>query len=222
MKISKSTINILKNFAGIKSSILLEAGSVIKTKTLQNTLMVTATIEETLPLDFAVYDLNEFLNVIGLFQDPDLEFSDSYVKITQDKNSIKYYAADRGLIEKDHPTKQVNFPEPDISFDLTADILSQIKKISSTINAPDLSFIGVDGVLKFVVSDKKNPTSNAFEYIIGETDKTFNIDYKVDMMKLLNLNYTIYISAKRISKFVSSDNSVVYYVGVEMSSTFPQ
>ena len=220
MKLSKNTINILKNFSVINNGILFEPGSLIRTKTVQNTILAEATIEEVIPLEFGIYDLSEFLNVLSLFQNPDIEFSPKFMKIIDGKNSVKYYAGDKSILVT--PKKNIVFPEPEISFELSSDLLQQIKKTSSILNAPDVSFVGDAGELKLVVSDKKNPTSNAFEYNIGNTELNFVIDFKVDMLKFINMDYNIFISSKKISKFESLDQQLVYYVGVEATSIFPE
>ena len=82
MKLSDNTLNILKNFAGINNSILVKQGTQLRTMSVAKNILAEAQIGEEFPRDFAIYDLNQFLNGLGLHQDPDMDFSpDSYLSI---------------------------------------------------------------------------------------------------------------------------------------------
>jgi len=218
MKLSKDTITILKNYASINSNLLITPGNILKTRTLANTLMSSATVPDTFPQEFGIYDLTEFLSVMALFQSPELEFNEKFVKISEGKNSIKYYSAESNVLEV--PKKDINFPETDIELLLTAEHLSLITKTASVLRSSDVSFIGVDGELKLFIGDKKNDTANSFEVAIGNTDLEFQVNFKVDILKFIPGEYQVSISSKRVSRFASTSSDLVYYVGVEQDSTF--
>lgn len=220
MKLSKPTLGALKNFSTISSNLLLVPGSVLKTRSIQNTIFATVTSSDTFPVEFGIYDLNEFLSVLSLFTDPELDFSDDgkYVKIHEGANSIRYFSADKSVLS--FPTKDINFPTPDVSFKVTADTLALINKTASVLRVPDISFVGADGKLSLLVSDKKNDTSNAFEVAIGETDFTFKINLKVEMLKFVQVDYDVEVSSKKIAKFTAKDSDLCYYTGVEQDSSF--
>ena len=97
MKLSKTTIEVLKNFANINPNLMIKQGNRLATITAHKNVMSSVTIGETFPTDFGVYDLNEFLGVVSLFDDPDFTFSASNVIIKQDKNSVKFSAADSSV-----------------------------------------------------------------------------------------------------------------------------
>lgn len=218
MNLSKETINILKNYSTISPNILIQEGSVLKTKSVQNTIFSSVTLPDTFPLDFGIYDLTEFLGVLTLFNNPDLEFSEKFVKISEGDTSIKYFSADRSVLS--YPKQEIVFPTPDIEFVLSAETLSLINKTASVLRVPDVSFVGSDGELKIIVTDKRNATSNAFEVKIGDTDSSFCVNFKVEMMKLITSEYRVEISSKKISKFISSNSDLIYYIGVESDSVF--
>ena len=71
-----------------------------------------------------------------------------------------------------------------------------------------------------VVRDKKNDTSNSFSVIVGETDKEFTFNFKIENIKILPGTYDVSISQKLMSKFVSKDYDLKYYVALEPDSTF--
>ena len=74
MKISDNTIKILKNFSSINQSILFRTGSTIRTKSPLSTIAAQAVVDEMFPFEFGIYDLNQFLSVVSLFEDPDFDF----------------------------------------------------------------------------------------------------------------------------------------------------
>jgi len=218
MNLSKETIAILKNYSSISQNILFTPGNVLKTRSVQNTILSSVTVPDVFPIEFGIYDLTEFLGVLTLFQNPDLEFTEKYVRLSEGDTSIKVFGAAASLLSV--PKKDINFPEVDIEFKLSADTLAMINKTASVLRAPDVSFVGSDGKLTLVVSDKKNDTSNSFNVNIGSTESTFCINIKVEMLKFLQADYTVAISSKRISRFSADGSDLVYYVGVESDSTF--
>ena len=99
MKLSDTTLAILKNFSSINQSILVRKGNKLRTMSVMKTVLAEAKVEEEFPKDFAIYDLNQFLNGLSLHEDPDLDFgNDSYVVIREGKRRVKYFFADPEVI----------------------------------------------------------------------------------------------------------------------------
>ena len=217
MKLSKDTLALFKNFAGINSNLLLKAGNQLATISAQKNVMSDATVAETFP-DFGIYDLNEFLGAMSLFEDPELEFSDKYVTISEGGNSIKYFAADASVLTA--PQKAITFPESDIDFTMTTAMLNMIHKTASVLRAADVSVVGDGSNMTIQVGDKKNATGNSYSATVGATDKTFRVNLKVENLKMLPGDYQVSVSSKKISRFQSASSDLVYYVAVEADSTF--
>lgn len=218
MKLSRETLTIFKNFAGINSNLLLKRGSKLSTLTSQKTVMADTVVAEDFPSDFGIYDLNEFLGIISLFKEPELNFSDKFVIIEEGGNKIKYYAASAELLLV--PTKTIDFPKVDVEFLLTSNMLQMIQKTASVLRTSDLSIIGANGKITIQVGDKKNATGNQYSTEVGDTTNNFRFNLKVENLKMLPGDYTISISSKRISRFTSVVGELVYYVAVESDSTF--
>lgn len=218
MKLSKNTQNILKNFAGINSNLLLKTGNKLTTISGQKSIIAEVTVEETFDKEFGIYDLNEFLAAYTLFNDPDLSFTDKFVTIKEGSSAVKYYAAAAEVLTT--PTKSINFPDVDVEFELTAEQLASILKTSSVLRASDVSFVGADGKLKLQVGDKKNATANSYEVVIGDAAGEFRVNLKVDNLKFIPGDYTVSISSKKISRFQAKTSDLVYFVAVEADSTF--
>ena len=217
MKLSKETVNLIKNFAGINSNLLLKSGNKLATISGQKNVMADATVTETFP-DFAIYDLNEFLGAMSLFEDPELDFQDKYVSIKQGSMNIKFFAADASNLTA--PQKAITVPEAEINFRMTSSMLDMIKKTSSVLRAADVSIVGDGSKVVAVVGDKKNASGNSFSEPVGDTDKNFKVNLKVENLKMLPGDYDVSISSKKISRFKSPNTDLVYYVAVEADSTF--
>jgi hypothetical protein len=216
MKLSKETVGLFKNFAGINSNLLLKSGNKLATISAQKNVMADATVSETFP-DFGIYDLNEFLGAMSLFEDPELDFSEKYVTIKQGNSSIKYFAAESSVLTA--PQKSITFPAHEIEFNMSSAMLNMIHRTASVLRATDLSIIGDGSTITAVVGDKKNATGNSFSEPVGQSDKKFKVNLKVENLKMLPGDYTVSISSKKISRFQGSGD-LVYYVAVEADSTF--
>ena len=218
MKLSKETVALFKNFAGINSNLLLKQGNKLSTISAQKNVMSDVTVTETFP-DFGIYDLNEFLGAMSLFDDPELTFDDKVCKITQGNMSIKYFAADASVLTA--PSKAITFPDAEINFELSNQMLTMIQRTASVLRVEDVSIVGADGKITIVVGDKKNSTGNTFSEPVGTTDKTFKVNLKVENLKMIPGDYSVSVSSKKISRFKSSTTSdLVYYVAVEADSSF--
>ena len=218
MKLSKDTVALFKNFAGINSNLLLKQGNKLATISSQKNVMSDTVVTETFPSDFGIYDLNEFLGAMSLFEDPELDFSEKFVTIKEGGASIKYFAADPSVLTA--PQKAITFPNADIEFTLTATMLNMIQKTASVLRATDLIIVGDGSTMSIQVGDKKNATGNTYNAQVGSTDKTFKVFVKVENLKMLPGDYLVSISSKKISRFKATSSDLVYYVAVEADSTF--
>ena len=219
MKLSSNTTNILKNFSQINQSILIKQGNKLKTISVMKNILAEAEIEEEFEKDFAIYDLNQFLSGLSLYDAPDLEFGESYLTIRDGRRRAKYFFADPDVIVSP-PEKEISLPSEDVCFILTAQDLQQLKKAASVYQVPDISVIGEAGVIKLVARDKKNDTSNDFEIVVGETDLEFVFNFKEENLKIVPGNYDVVVSEKLLSRFTNQNIDVTYYIALEPDSTF--
>ena len=220
MKLSDKTLSLLKNFSGINQSILFKEGSSLRTISVMKNILAEATITETFPKDFGIYDLNQFLNGLNLHQTPELDFeNDKYVMIREGKSRSKYFFADPSVIVTP-PDKEIVLPSEDVCFVLNTQQLDKLLKAAAIYQLPDLSAVGEAGVVKLVVRDKKNDTSNDFSIVVGETDSIFTFNFKVENIKILPGSYDVVISQKLLSQFTSTDRDLKYYIAMEPDSTF--
>jgi len=222
MKLSDKTLVILKNFAGINNSILVKRGDSLRTISLAKNILAEANIKEEFPRDFAIYDLNQFLNGLGLHQDPELDFrEDSFLSIREGKRRVKYFFADPQVITAP-PEKTLTLPTQDVCFQLDSVTLEKLLKAAAVYQLPDLSAIGEAGVVKLVVRDKKNDTSNEFAIVVGETDSEFIFNFKVENIKIIPGAYNVVISSKLLAQFTNENHNLKYFIALEPDSTFSE
>ena len=220
MKLSDKTLTLLKNFSSINQSILFKEGKSLRTISVMKNILAEATIEEELPKDFGIYDLNQFLNGLNLHNNAELDFqNDGYVVIKEGKSRSKYFFADPNVIVTP-PDKDIALPSEDVCFILDTKELDKLLKAAAVYQLPDLSVVGEAGVVKLVVRDKKNDTSNDFSVIVGETDEVFTFNFKVENIKILPGTYEVVISSKLLSRFKNTGFDVVYHIALEPDSTF--
>ena len=220
MNLTDKTLTILKNFAGINNSILVKQGNQLRTISVAKNILAEAEIEEDFPREFGIYDLNQFLNGLGLHQDPDLDFSpDSYLTIREGRRRVKYFYADPAVIVAP-PEKEITLPSEDVHFQLESTSLEKLLKAAAVYQLPDFCVVGKAGAVKLVVRDKKNDTSNVYDITVGETDKEFTFNFKVENIRIIPGSYDVVVSSKLLSKFTNTQYNLKYFIALEPDSTF--
>jgi len=217
--LSKNTLDVVKNFSTINSSIVFRKGSTVRTISNAENILAKYTGEELFPTDFAIYDLSQFLGGISLFNDPQLEFtSNDFVSIRGGRTSAKYYFSDPEITLKSAPEKNVQFPGADLQFNLTSDDLTALQKASAVYGLPDLTFQSEEGLdtIKLILRDKENDTSNTYDLTVaGCSTGTYSLDVKIDNLRVLPGDYSIKVSKALISEWTSSDYDLTYYIALE-------
>ena len=220
MKLSEKTLSFLKNFSTINQSINFKQGSSLRTISVMKNILAEVTIDEELPKDFGIYDLSQFLNGLSLHNNPELKFeADNYVVIKEGRSRSNYFIADPSVIVTP-PEKGISLPSEDVSFELSTDQLDKLLKAAAIYQLPDLCVVGGAGVVKIMVRDKKNDTSNDFSVIVGETDKEFSFNFKVENIKILPGTYEVVVSKELLSRFTSKNYDLRYWIALEPDSTF--
>ena len=214
MKLSNKTLEVLKNFSNINQNILIDEGNVLRTISTMKNILGRATIEESFPKEFGIYDLNEFLGVLSLTKDSDIELNnESYLSINSGKIKIKYFFSDPSIIVA--PPKTFNAPPTDISFTVTKEVLATVMKASAVMQLPDL-VIDSNGMK---VTDLKNVTSNEFTEELVYDGPDFNIHYKIDNLKMIPGNYDVDVSTTAlVSHWKLQGDLLDYWIALEQTS----
>ena len=219
MKLSEQTVSILKNFSTINQNLVIKEGSEIATMSAMKNIVAKATVEENFPVEFAIYDLNEFLSALSLFTNPDLDFQENYVVITEagyKGKSLKYWYSEPSVVTT--PSKEVTMPSSEVKFPLQSNVLSEVQKAAAVIGAPDM--VLEDDELR--VTDKKNDTANSYSTPLDTEANGANYKFwfKVENLKLLPGCYDVEVSSKRISHFQNKKLPVGYFIALEPESSY--
>ena len=219
MKLNDQTVSILKNFSTINQNLVIKEGSEIATMSAMKNIVAKATVEENYPVEFAIYDLNEFLSALSLFANPDLDFQENYVVITEAGSkgkSLKYWYSEPSVVTT--PSKEVTMPSSEVKFPLQSNVLSEVQKAAAVIGAPDM--VLEDDELR--VTDKKNDTANSYSTPLDTESNGANYKFwfKVENLKLLPGCYDVEVSSKRISHFQNKKLPVGYFIALEPESSY--
>ena len=219
MKLSEHTVNVLKNFSNINPMLLVNPGSSLTTMNINKSIFALADVEEKFPSQFAIFELPKFLGVLSLFKEPELEFGSKQVKIVADRQSVNYTFADPSMIVAPDPNKNINFPAADIEFSISQEELQRVVRATAVLQLPDIAVVGDGENISITATNSKNPTTDGFSIVVGNTDKNFTMYFEVsDIIKLISSDYNVKISSKGLSQW-RSDN-VLYYVAVKANSSF--
>lgn len=219
MKFSKNTRSVLKNFSTINNGIEFKKGNILRTIDSDKTLLAEAQLDETLPRDFAIYDLQKFLSVETLLLDPDFNFADDAVTITDGVKKVRWRAADSSMITTP-PSSNLNLPETRAGFELSEENFESVRKASALLSLPDLVFKTVNGNVVFQATDIKNPDSDTFEIDTGVTsDCDFSVIFKSASVVVLPGRYKIELT-EQAGVFQNLNVNVKYWVAVDPSSKF--
>ena len=223
MELSENTMTILRNFSDINQNILVKRGNVLKTISEARNVLSTAIIEDEFPKDFGVYDLNEFIGVLGLVDKPNLSFEEDYIMVRDStgRTNIKYFYSSEDTLTT--PNKDITMPNTEVTFGLEALVLDKIKRAASTLGHNEVSISGSNNVIKLSVIDSQNKTSNAFSIdVAGEYSEKadFNFILNISNLKIIPDDYEVSISSKLISQFSNPKMNVKYWIALEKSSTF--
>jgi len=223
MKLSKHTLNMLKNFSDINMSIEIKKGNVLRTVSVQKNILAQAELEDEFPKDFAIYELNRFLGAVSLFDDPELEFNAKSVNIGTTKHSADYVYCDPSMIVTP-PENNITFPDPEVKFTLTQDSLSQVMRASNVLGTPEIAIEGgphPNDSIRIKALDVNNDSTDTFQVVLDEkSGHTFRFVFKTENMKMIPGNYDVEISSKGISHFSLQGAKLQYWIATESTSSF--
>ena len=226
MELSSFTMQVLKNYASINSNIVVKEGNNIMTMAEAKNVLSQAVVSEAFPQQFGIYDLNEFLNVCGLVDNPRVRFENTHALIgdSTGRAQIKYFFSDPEMLTS--PTKPITMPSADVTFTLDQGTLNSLKRAAAALGHSEVSITSVDGVIRLSVLESDNSTSNTYAIDVdGESTLTScNFVININNLKLIPGDYKVEISTQLISQFTNTDENMdlKYWVALEKSSTFEQ
>lgn len=222
MNLTNETLAILKNFATIQPNIVFRSGNELKTISEAKNIVAKAKLTETIPQDFGIYDVNEFLSSMSIFSNPEIEFTSDGKSATmsEGKSSLTYFFSDESALT--FPQKEVAMPATDVTFTLTSDTLKALQRATSLLSVSTVVVESVGSGIVLRVKDPKNSTSNSFgtEVDGNNNGHTFKFHYDISNFKLLPGDYDVSISGRLISHFQHKTFPVEYWIALEKTSTY--
>lgn len=222
MKLSKQTVNVMKNFASINRAIKIKPGNHILTVSAGRSVFSMYEAPETFPVNIPIYDLSELNSAIGLFDDPEVTFETNKVVLSSGDQKLEYSYSEDSLIPEPPALDVLEKYSPKLTgVSFSADTFSQISKASSVLRVNDLMLIAKDGKLVMEVTNSKLPSSNNFKIFLQDVDEKldFNLCVLVENLKMLPFSYTLNIYEKFILfEYVGSNEKLVYVITLEANS----
>ena len=115
--------------------------------------------------------MNRFLGTLSLFNNPELDFTDNGVSITDDNHKAIYRYCGSSSMFQTPPDKDITFPDAEISFKLSQDQFKKTINAANTLGLPEIVVEGNGSEIMFVVSDTGNPSSDKFSTKVGLRDE---------------------------------------------------
>jgi hypothetical protein len=222
VKISKRTLDILKNFSTINSGILVNEGNLLTTLSSTKNILAEARVDETFPRQFAIWDLNKFLGTVSLFKDPDFIFDENFVTVKSGGSSVRYYYCAQNLVTSTN--KRITMPTAVVEFDLKAKDFAEVMKAASVLQVQHLCVrSSEDGSkIELAVVDKSDTTSNFYSLEVGDNTSgaTFEFIFDVDNLKILQGDYRVSISQKIVSCFTNKNEPLTYWIALNGDSSY--
>jgi hypothetical protein len=215
MKLSENTLAVLKNFASINSGVVLSSGASQRTISPEKSILVEATIDDDIPTQFGIYDLNQFLGNLTTLRNPELTFSKEGVVLDDGELSFEYRACSANLIITP-PEKELVLKSVDVKFSLPNETLQKLIKVATMNGLPNLSVVGKNGSLLLKIHERANDTSNSGTIQSGEyAGQDFTASFKTDNLKLLPNDYNVEIQKGAFAKFENAAKTLKYFIALE-------
>ena len=216
MKLSKDTLDVLKNFASINSGLEFKKGNTIRTMSSGKTVLAKANLKDEFPQDFCVYDLNQFLSVHSMFDNTEIEFDDKNVVFKfGPRKSTKYRKTAKEMIVT-APEKELALPSVDITFTLSKEDFADLLKSANILQSPHIAVESKDDKIVLTAFNAKDDSAHTNSVEVAEGNgKTFKMVFLTDNLKMIPGSYDVEISAKGLASFKNKNVDLQYWVATE-------
>ena len=231
VELTPQTLDLLKNFSTINSSILLSPGNTLMTISEMKNVIAQADVEEEFPIEFGIWNLPGFIGVVSAFENPVLTFSEEtnsdgtskFVVISEKdgKGQFKYFGSPKNVL-KTVMSKTFNMPDSKIKFQLTKNILQKCLRSASMGELQNIIVESDGNEIDIVVKNKDTKTSNEYRINVsndGNGDK-FHLVFDTTNLKLIPGTYDVSMDGKIVSEFKNLEKKLTYYIANEKSSQY--
>lgn len=225
MKLSNETLTVLKNFASINQGMQFRQGKKLVTVSPSKTVLASAGINDEIPKEFCLYDLNQFLMIYNLKKNCELEFTEHDVIFNKDngKNKSGYRMTTPEMIVVP-PNKELTIPSVDVEFTLTAEDYDSVMDMAKALSSPHIKISSEGDDIKVVTFDASGKDTNWDSTQVGTGNgHKYEIVFKTENIKMIPGTYEVQISFKGIAHFKNTKDDVQYWIAFEgKESVVPQ
>jgi len=221
MKFSGETLSLLKNFASINTNIVFKPGDNIATISNAKNIFAKSTIKESIPNEFAIYDLNSLLAMLTLMENQEVEFGDKSLIVTSDKGKFEYYYSNADIVTA-APSGEIEHVDV-YKFKLMAEDVQMIMKAAAITGAPTVSVTNKNQSVTLSVSDRKNDTASNFKKTLGTAFENFDVFIAVENLKVIPDAYEVTVAKTPNGKakflhFKHESKQLQYWIACEPGS----
>ncbi|NDB82043.1 MAG: hypothetical protein EB127_04780 [Alphaproteobacteria bacterium] len=223
MKLDEKTLEVLKNFSAINTGIYFRPGKILRVINPSRTFIGKAQIQQEIESQFGIYDINRFLSVVSMLDDPEIKIKldgtdgNGTASITANNSKILYRLAADGLIVVP-PDKDLKLQNPEVNFTLKGEALTQVLKAAGILGLPEIVISGDRNKIKLSARDTKQDGSDSFSVDVGSTKAKFDFVFKFEIFKMLHLDFDVSITSKGYAQFTSPN--LTYWAAMENTSRY--
>lgn len=223
MQLNKTILEVLKNFANINSSILLKPGYVLNTKSINNGIYAEYTFEEPIDVDVGVYNIQQMLTAASILSEAELRHTageDSMLLTNAKGGKFGIKVADPSTVVA--PKKRLPFPVADTVFDMSQEMMSDIKKSAAALSLNVLSFTtDADKIVAKVIGEN---VDNFAEFPIADYDGNADFTFQMDIsnIKIMDGDYKVAISKLGAIKFEGVTLPVSYIMPLNAGGKYQE
>lgn len=211
MKLSESTLSVLNNFKNLNDSMLFVPGREIKALSSDKSVYMTATIEDELPQRFAIFSVREFLQVLTVVKDADIDFRDDHMYISNGHNSVVFRYANQAIVD-DVYAKKINLGEPSFEVGLPVAEIKNMFKMAGYLGIHDVNVVAGD-TGSLVLHDKKASHNHSYTINLNVPIDSPPVAFNVGVLSMLDIGYNLsYFPSKNMVRFSGIEFPVNYHV----------
>lgn len=217
MKLSNETLTVLKNFASINQGMQFKPGNVLSTMSGGKSVLAQASIKDSFPEEFCIYDLNQFLLIYNLNKDPELVFEDANIifKCQDGRRNGIYRKTAKEMITV-APEKTLTLPSEDCSFTLTAEDYDYIMDSAKALSSPHIAVVSDGEKIELLAFDAKDDSAHIQNVEVGTGNgKKYSLAFKTENIKMIPGSYDVVISFKGFAHFKNTKEDIQYWVAFE-------
>lgn len=223
MKLTKETLSVMKNFAAINPSLRLTPGNFIMTKSVNGVAYAEATIADEIDSELNIYDLPNFLSILGqLGEGSEINLSNGEIVIQNGRAKVNLPDAESSVIVV--PKQRLRMPPADVEFDLKAEDLAEILKISRAVGADRIAISNRDDHIvidAFAVEDGDNARTR-YSLTVCPYEGTNNFSFVINLenVSVVIADYKINISSKGAAQFQGINTAYVFVLETSSKHDF--